>query len=162
MTYQQFSTICGKYNIKIDQNVFDQLYTYYTYLVEENNKYYVYEYSCIGVENEVLKDIHEIDKYILEKEKEGYKVLILDIDASKYMVPLHRNNYKYDLLLNGNLGFNGEKRVIAEISELENLLILRQKPEKETEKIQQPKNIDTFIEENYKYIGEINDLEIYN
>lgn len=130
--------------------------------VEENNKYYVYEYSCIGVENEVLKDIHEIDKYILEKEKEGYKVLILDIDASKYMVPLHRNNYKYDLLLNGNLGFNGEKRVIAEISELENLLILKQKPEKETEKIQQPKNIDTFIEENYKYIGEINDLEIYN
>lgn len=130
--------------------------------VEENNQYYVYEYSCIGVENEVLKDVQEINKYILEKEEEGYKVLILDIDASKYMVPLHRNNYKYDLLLNGNLGFDGEKKVIAEISKIENILILRQKTENELENMQQPKNIDTFIEKNYTYIGEINDLEIYN
>lgn len=130
--------------------------------VEENNKYYIYEYSCIGVENEVLKDIQEINQYILEKEEEGFKVLVLDIDASKYMVPLHRNNYKYDLLLNGNLGFDGEKRVIEEIGEIENLLILRQKPENETENMQQVKFIDTFIEENYTYFGEINDLEIYN
>lgn len=130
--------------------------------VKENNKYYIYEYSCIGVKNEVLKDVQEINQYVLEKEKEGYKVLILDIDASKYMVPLHRNNYKYDLILNGNLGYNGEERLISEINDIENLLILRQKPEKETIDIQQSEGVDKYIEQNYKRIGEINDLEIYN
>lgn len=130
--------------------------------VKENNLYYIPEYSVIGAENNELKDILEVNKYILDKEKEGYEVKILDIVASKYMIPLHRNNYKFDLMLNGNLGYNGEERLIEEIKSIENLIILRQKPEIETIKIQQPEEIDKFIEENYEKIGEINNLEVYN
>ncbi len=130
--------------------------------VAENSENYIYEYASIGVQNEETKDILEVNNYILEKEKEGYKVLILDIDASKYMVPLHRNNYKFDLLLNGNLGFNGEERILEELENMQNLLILRQRPEDETVEIQQIEAIDKFIEENYEKIGEIGKLEIYN
>ena len=109
-----------------------------------------------------MKDIVEINKYIKQMEAEGYNVYVLDVIASKYMIPLHRNNYKFDLMLNGNLGYNGEKTLIEEINEIENIIILRQKPEVETIKLQQPEAIDKFIEENYIKIGEINDLEIYN
>lgn len=130
--------------------------------VLENNKYYIPEYSCIGVVNEEIEDVIEINKYILEKEKERYKVLIMDIVASKYMIPMHRNNYKFDLLLDGNLGYNGEEKLIEEIKTIDNLLVIRQKPEVETVSIQQTDDIDEFIEKNYKKIGEINNLEIYN
>lgn len=130
--------------------------------VKENNLYYIPEYSVIGMKNEEMKDILEVKEYILEKEKEGYNVLILDIIASKYMIPMHRNNYKFDLMLNGNLGHNGEERLKEEIKSTKNLLILRQKPEIETIDIQQPEGIDKFIEENYKKIGEINNLEVFN
>ncbi|MBR4111098.1 MAG: hypothetical protein IKK43_05375 [Clostridia bacterium] len=130
--------------------------------IEENGKYYIPEYSCIGLRNEEIQDILEINKFILDKEKEGYNVYILDIIASKYMIPLHRNNYKFDLILNGNLGYNGQENLIKEISSIENILILRQKPELETINLQQPEEIDKYIEENYKKIGEINNLEIYN
>lgn len=130
--------------------------------VTENGKNYIYEYASIGVQNEEIKDILEVNSYILEKEQEGYKVLILDIDASKYMVPLHRNNYKFDLLLNGNLGFDGEERILEELENMQNLLILRQRPEDETIQIQQVEAIDKFVEENYEKIGEIGKLEIYN
>ena len=130
--------------------------------VKENREYCVPEYSCIGVLNAEMKDIVEINKYIKQMEAEGYNVYVLDVIASKYMIPLHRNNYKFDLMLNGNLGYNGEKTLIEEINEIENIIILRQKPEVETIKLQQPEAIDKFIEENYIKIGEINDLEIYN
>lgn len=130
--------------------------------LKENNKYYIPEYSCIGVPDDEMKDIMEVNEYILKKEAEGYNVRILDIIASKYMIPLHRNNYKFDLMLNGNLGYNGEEILIKEISEIENILILRQKQEVEEIEMQQPEEIDQFIEQNYIKIGEINDLEIYN
>lgn len=130
--------------------------------VKENSEYYIPEYSCVGATNEDMQDVVEVNEYILKKEVEGYNVRVLDIIASKYMIPLHRNNYKYDLMLNGNLGKNGEEALIKEISETENILILRQKPEIETIDMQQPEEIDKFIEKNYKKIGEINDLEIYN
>ena len=129
--------------------------------VKENDMYYISEYSCIGLSNEEMKDILEVNDYILKKENEGYKVLIMDIEASRYMVPLHKNNYKYDLMLNGNLGFKGEKRLIEETKQIEKLIVLRQKPEVETIPIQQPEKIDEFIEDYYVRIGEINDLEIY-
>lgn len=130
--------------------------------IAENSMHYIPEYSCIGIENEEMTDVLKVNEYILQKEKEGYNVYILDIIASKYMIPLHRNNYKFDLMLNGNLGYSGEEKLIEEIKSIENLLILRQKPEIETIDIQQPKEIDKFIEENYEKIGEINNLEIYN
>lgn len=130
--------------------------------LKENTENYIYEYAPIGVSNEEAKQIVEVNKYIVEKEQEGYKVLILDIDASKYMVPLHRNNYKFDLLLNGNLGFNGEERILEELENMQNLLILRQRPEDETIQIQQVEAVDKFIEENYEKIGEVGSMEIFN
>lgn len=142
-------------------NVFTNFYMWQIN-VERNCINYIPEYSCIGVSKEEIEDIIEVNKYILQKEKEGYNVRVLDIIASKYMIPLHRNNYKFDLMLDGNLGYNGEEKLIEEIKSIENILILRQKPEIETIKIQQPEKIDKFIEKTYKKLGELNNLEIFN
>ncbi|MBE5735220.1 MAG: 16S rRNA (guanine(527)-N(7))-methyltransferase RsmG [Clostridiales bacterium] len=39
MTYQQFSSICGKYNINISEEKYNKFNKYYKFLIEENNKY---------------------------------------------------------------------------------------------------------------------------
>lgn len=130
--------------------------------VKENSKIYIPEYSCLGVTESEKEDVQKVIEFIKEKEAEGYNVLILDIIASKYMIPMHRNNNKFDLILNGNLGYNGEAKLIEEIESIKNILILRQKPEVETIEIQQPQNIDDYIEKNYELNGEICNLEIYN
>ena len=68
--------------------------------------------------------IKYIDEYILSKEAEGKKVLILDAEACIYYIPLNRYNKNYDMFLIGNLGNNGEDKLIEEIKSSENTLFL--------------------------------------
>ena len=70
------------------------------------------------VRNDSLRElIFEIDDYILEQEKNGNKVLILDADAAIYFIPLDKYNKNYDMFLIGNLGKSGEDGIIEEMKD---------------------------------------------
>ena len=49
----------------------------------------------------------------MQKEQEGYTVIITSVEASMYEIPyqIHNRGF-FDLLLNGNLGYNGEEKIL--------------------------------------------------
>lgn len=114
-------------------------------------------YSMHGFEYSEVNRINNIVKYIKEKEKEGYNVMVVSCDASLYFVPLDRNNNKFDLFLYGNLGYNGTSKMISKMYEWENTIILRC----EEEFWQEPKEINEYLESNCEEIGKIEDMKIY-
>ena len=87
-------------------------------------------------------------------------VKILDATASIYMIPIDRYNQNYDMLLKGNLGFNGEHNIIEEISNSKDTknLILNDKYNKNW---QTPLNIIDYVKENKTKIGKIEIFDIY-
>lgn len=108
--------------------------------------------------DEVCQDyISNVINYIKEKEDEGYNVYVVSADASYYMAPLNRNQYKYDLTLYGSLGYKGEEKLIEETAMLENVILLKDK----NLMWQEPIKFDEFIKENYEAIDEIEYLIVY-
>ena len=114
-------------------------------------------YANHGFENEKLEQIYEVIEYIKQKENEGYNVKVISWDASEYMVPMNRNNNKYDLLLNGNLGYKGVERILEEMELWENTIILQNKEPfwQESEKIRD------YVLENCSKIDEICGVDVY-
>ena len=88
-------------------------------------KYKIYKYAW-QVSDELIEDIDRINTYISEKEQNS-KVILLSNDASLIFVPFNKNNNKYDLLLVGNLGKNGEQRIIEDIEKMHNVYIIDNK-----------------------------------
>jgi hypothetical protein len=114
-------------------------------------------YKYCGYDLQHYTDIYSIINYIKIKEEQGYNVYIMSPDASKYMVPLNRNNFKYDLMLQGNLGYKGEERVVEEIKMIENPLFLK----RENLIFQESKIVDNFIKSNYKKLTHIKGFDVY-
>ena len=77
------------------------------------------------------------------------------------MINLNKNNGIFDLAFLGNLGIEGENKLINEIEQLDNTLILIQKDE---EKVfwQESKKVREYILKKYEKIGEIQEYSIYN
>lgn len=115
------------------------------------------QYEGMVINEEEYTKINKIIKYIDEKETEGYEVYVLSPDAGRYMIPLERNNNKFDLLLQGNLGYKGEDKILDEIEKIENPLFLKA----EELIFQESKIVDEFIKENYKEIDKIETLIVY-
>lgn len=76
------------------------------------------------------------------------------------MIPLNRYNKNYDLLLKGNLGYNGEDKLIKEISNSENIqyLILKDEYDKNW---QISLKVINYVKENKTKIGQIDIFDIY-
>ncbi len=104
-----------------------------------------------------MEYIKNVIDYIKEKEQEGYNVYVVSADASYYMAPLGRNNYKFDFMLYGSLGSKGEDGVIEDIKKLENELLLKD----EYGMYQDPKKVDEYIKENYEAIDMVESLIVY-
>jgi 4-amino-4-deoxy-L-arabinose transferase-like glycosyltransferase len=114
-------------------------------------------YKYCGYDLGDYTDIYAINNYIKLKEGQGFNVYIMSADASKYMVPLKRNNFKYDLLLQGNLGYKGEERVVEEIKLIENPLIFK----REKLIFQESKIVDKFIKSNFVKLTHIKGFDVY-
>lgn len=93
------------------------------YISKNYSKLSHFKYIPVNVEFE--NQIKEVSKYI----KENENVKILDASAAVYMIPINRYNKDYDMLLKGNLGEDGEKRIIKEISNSKNVKYLILKDE---------------------------------
>lgn len=119
-------------------------------------------YDGVMVTNEALQYIKNVEDYIASKEKEGYEVYVVSADASYFMAPLGRNNYKYDLNLYGSLGYKGEEKLIEDTDKLmhdseKKILLLK------ANKLmhQEPIKFDEYIKSTYKQVDEIENLIAY-
>ncbi len=120
---------------------------------------YNYEYKNIYfgsiLDLETRNNIDEITKFITESSK---RVIVLDLDAPLYMMPLKMNNGFMDEPLLGNLGKEGEEGLIREIKELENTIILIRN---DIKIYQESVKANEYIKSNFDYIGCIKDYLIY-
>ena len=109
-----------------------------------------------------LKDrIQEIDEYILQEEKRGNKVYILDSEAALYMIPINKYNKNYDMFLKGNIGKDGEEGQIENIKQRKESEIFLIRNIKYTQNWQTPTKVINYIRENLENVGEISIYEIY-
>lgn len=113
-------------------------------------------FNNIPITENLEKQIENVDKYI----QQNPNIKILDATASIYMIPMDRYNKNYDMLLKGNLGYNGEENIIKEISESKETkyLILKDQYNKNW---QTPLNVINYVKENKTKIGEIEIFDIY-
>lgn len=126
------------------------------YFCEINN---VYDYDNLYfgslLSNESKYKIKNVTEYI-ENSKEN--VIVFSTEAALYMMPLNRSNGSMDEPLLGNFGKDGENGIIEEISKMENTKIIINKEKKV---YQESDKIIQYIKDNLNYVGEIEDLLIY-
>lgn len=116
------------------------------------------KYKYIGLNDEQIKDINEVAEYVKDKEALGFKVYILSPDAGIYMIPLERyDNNKFDLLFQGNLGYDGENRLVETMKKMRNTIFLK----REDLFYQESEIIDNYVKESYKVVDEINGYNVY-
>lgn len=124
----------------------------------KNNKLYVREYEnpYFGaiLMQETKDNIENINSYIKNKHE---KVIVLSGHSALYNIPQKRNNGMMDLPFLGNLGYGGEDDLIIDLDNKKGyeVLITESAHSQESEKV-----ID-YIKENYEYIGEIEQFQIY-
>lgn len=107
-----------------------------------------------------LNNIDVLTNYIQDKRENNVKVIVLEHDAGLYMLPLGINNYEFDMLLSGNLGYNGIQKTINKISSMKNTEFLIFTDENNCF-WQSPKEIREYITNNLEKSGEILDYSIY-
>ena len=82
------------------------------------------------------------------------------IEEIAYMIPIDRYNKDFDMFNKGNLGYNGEQRIIEQISRENDkqYLILKDTYSKNW---QTPTDIIEYVKENKVKVGEIAIFDIY-
>ena len=118
----------------------------------------MYPYNNILIGEEVRNDINDVCEYIKENEKQNINVEIISHRAFLYMNILNKSNKYFDFPLLGNLGKDGENNLISKVDTLKSgtkILISKEKFWQESEKLLNK------IKNEYKYIGEIGNLYIY-
>ena len=121
------------------------------------NEYTVFNDYGI-VDTNFFDMVKNINSFIKEKELEGYNVYVISSDAHIYNIPTRKNNNKFDLITYGNLGYDGINRIIDELKEVQNPMFLKYVLEDDT---QEPVEVEEFIVNNYKYVGDIECLRIF-
>ena len=116
------------------------------------------------IEENLENQIKEVTKYIKnQKENENRDVIILSTYAPIYSIELNDlKNGVYDWALRGNLGKDGEEGLINKIKELKNTqILLLDETEDKKEIYQFAYDAKEYIENNMKYIGKIQNFNIY-
>lgn len=135
---------------------------YFEYFKQDKN-HGVEHYSNISIEDYLIERISEIDKYILEQEKQGKKVYILDSEAAVYNIPLNIYNKDYDMFLKGNIGKDGEEGLIKKVQEQaqdENALFLIRNTHN-AQNWQTPMKVVNYIRENFNKVDDVSFYEVY-
>ena len=136
-------------------------YSMYEWIMVVTSPEYMYSWEepffggIISQEN--YEENLKIIQYIQENEK---NVIVCSNKAGLYMIPLKRNNGDFDLLFKGNLGFEGENGLIEKVKEMENTQFLISNNEDE-DIYQESKKVKEYIKNNKKYVGKIEEFNIY-
>ncbi len=101
-----------------------------------------------------------MDEYLLEKEKEGKTVYILDSMSAIFTIPMDRYYKNYDIFDIGNFGGRGEDGIIEDLKNTDNLLVLIRK-DGIPKNWQHPYKITDYAIENFEKIEEIDIYDVY-
>ncbi|MCD7739068.1 MAG: glycosyltransferase family 39 protein [Lachnospiraceae bacterium] len=71
-------------------------------------------FEKIPVQESREEMILEVERYILEQEKQGKSVLIADASAALYMIPIDHYHKDFDMLLVGNVGTKSVDELLAD------------------------------------------------
>ena len=128
----------------------------YHYFNNIDNTSVLNHYSAIPISKNFDDEIKVVDEFILNNSD----VKILDASAAIYMIPINRYNKNYDMFLKGNLGENGENKLIDEIANSNDTkyLILKNKYSKNW---QIPLDVINYVMLNKIKTGEIGIFDIY-
>lgn len=113
------------------------------------------------VEDEDLERINTICSFIKNENESGINILVLESTAAEYMVNLQKSNNEFDMLLYGNLGFNGVQKTIDKMSKMKNTKFLIFTDEEDCF-YQTPTEIRNYVIDNFTKTGEILDYSIYS
>lgn len=125
-------------------------------LIEDKNSKYNQLYIC----DDGIERINELKEYIINKKNENKEVIILSYEAVLPMIELDINNGDFDLAFVGNLGNDGENRLIDKIKELENTEILIFTDEEDCF-WQESKKVREYIMNNMRKTGELLEYTVY-
>lgn len=157
-TYKIITLLIGlSLFVVISVKGFENIYNYIK--VEKNTD--IAHYKNVEVWEQLRQRIGVIDDYILEKEKEGKKVYILDADAAIHMIPINKYNKDYDMFLKGNIGKDGEQGQIEKIKQKDENTMYMIRNEKISTNWQTPLDVIKYIRENLEKVEEIEIYEVY-
>lgn len=114
----------------------------------------------IYISQENYEKINVMTNYIKTKESNGKNVIIMSFDSAFTMISLNKNNDEFDLVFNGNLGYNGDSKMIEKIKTSKNTEFLILTDEEDCF-WQESKIVRKFILENLNKKGEILNYSIY-
>lgn len=124
------------------------------YIVKSNNYKNLNHFKYIPTN---ISTNNIISQYILEKEKEGIKVYVLDAQSAIYTIPIDRYNKNYDMFLKGALGSKGEQGQIENLNQETSVQVLIKYPRN----WQTPEEVIEHIQKNWTKTGQIGSFEIY-
>ena len=121
------------------------------------NKNYLYGRNVWN--NNHIKYIEEFSNDLNDLEKEYDRIFIFN-GFRTYLIKLYRNERidKYDMILNGNMGYNGTQKYIKEIDDYckKHKCLFMEDYNENIPKNQVNKKIINYVRKNYKYKGKSN------
>lgn len=103
----------------------------------------------------------KIDDFILEENRKGKNVYILDATAALYMIPIDKYNKNYDMFLKGNLGADGEEGQIENLKKENDNTVVLIMNNSYSRNWQTPEKVRKYIINNWTKRGEIEKFDIY-
>ena len=111
---------------------------------------------------EYRDNIKVVTDYVKEQEAQGKDTYFVSNYAMYYVVETGKSHGYFDMLNRGNYGLNGDKNMIEKIKKMNNSIILvYNKDRSKYECYQMTTEIKEFIENNYKFIGELENYDVY-
>ena len=105
---------------------------------------------------DIREELEEVTAYIENSDKE---VIVFSQDAALYSIWFGTSHGAMDLPFLGNMGKDGEERMLQEIASLKDKRILIRKDDVH---YQESQKIREYIQENFKQVGTINKYLIYD
>ena len=107
-------------------------------------------------------NINDIIKYEKDMNDEGINTIILNKNAVLFHLAQDKYYKDYDLFMKGNLGYNGEERLIDEIKESSNTVYLINLDDQNNNMIQLPDKVYNYVINNYNKTDQILYYSVYS
>lgn len=128
----------------------------HSFITEKTSHYY-----SVMINNKTIEKTDTLKEYIVSKNNEGIDVIITSCDSAFPMIELNQSHGVYDLLFNGNLGYNGKEKIKKDILNRKNTEFLVVTNENELSYQESPE-IRNFIIQNLNFEGYIENYSIYS
>ena len=127
----------------------------HSFVTDKTSTYYGFM-----IKDETLREINNLKDYIISRNNEGIDVINTYCESAFTMIELKQSHGVYDLLFNGNLGYNGIENLKKDILERKNTEFLVLTDENKLSYQESPE-LRNFIIENLNFIGYIEKYSIY-